>query len=410
MKLKINPTVKHRTMQDTAVLEIDARTSSGKLSAALADLEAIFVDRSEEINVLKLAIATSHHVLFEGAHGIAKSDVTREAFRRIRGDGLSVYDKIFSKGTNADDVFGPVSMKQYKEHENWKHNTAGSLPTAHFANMEELGRASDFLLPTMMTVLNERIFHNGKLIEKCPLITAVGTANSISDSEDLAAFHDRFLFRVKVNALGTEQKIGNMIERSLTPRPAVTNTVSLNEVRAINLAVNKIMPDSDTIELYTSLVKTFQREAKIPYISDRRLVQTFKIARAQALFCESEFVTPSHLDVVRYGVMQTGNDTHEQLFNGVLSRVIGDSQELKAENEEFRKIEKYFEKVKYGFSPTASTKEITDVKESCRKLTDALRGRTKGIKSPSNSKKMNEIVSQADELMVDITNILAKRK
>jgi MoxR-like ATPase len=51
------------------------------------------------------------------------------------------------------------------------------LPKAHFAYLDEIYRASDLLLPSMMGILNEREFHNGGVVQHCPLITAIGTTN-----------------------------------------------------------------------------------------------------------------------------------------------------------------------------------------------------------------------------------------
>ena len=104
------------------------------------------------------------------------------------------------------------------EQDIYRRQTAGYLPTCRIAFLDELFKANASILNTLLTLLNERQFDNGVLLpptttegrtatittttttrrEACPLITVIGTANELPDSEELAAVYDRFLFRKEV--------------------------------------------------------------------------------------------------------------------------------------------------------------------------------------------------------------------
>ncbi len=54
------------------------------------------------------------------------------------------------------------------------------------------------ILNTLLTVLNERLFDNGSVRVRVPLISLVGASNELPESEELDALYDRFLVRKQV--------------------------------------------------------------------------------------------------------------------------------------------------------------------------------------------------------------------
>jgi len=403
---KINPAaiarLKQRIMETTKLENVNLDAATQRLKDAMADLENVFVNRTEEIAALTLAIAARQHVLLEGKHGVAKSDLAREAFARITG--ASIYDKMFSKGTNHDDVFGPTLMEQYKKGI-WQHNTRGALPTAHFANLEELGRASDVLLPTMMTVLNERIFHNGNRVERCPLITAVATTNFMSDEAELAAFNDRWLCYMIVKPLETTQQKAEMIRRSISPRATPKATISLHEIEAINLAVSKVAPDDETVTLFAELAAAYQKAAQLTYVSDRRLVMSFKLARARAVLEGRDKVTPDDLEVTRYGLTVVGK-ADDTVFNSCLQRVVGDIAIVREETKNAKVFLRHAIRMTEQFDESMEIAEARKLHSECTKIIDSFRAYNKPIKSTENNTRFNEAINRLESLRDSLQAII----
>lgn len=339
MKLRPNIAAKTRININAELDAVDLPQAVANFRAALTELEAVFVSRTEEIQALMLAMACGQHVLFIGRHGVAKSDIARETFRRVTG--AQVYDKIFTPSTSPDDVFGPVIIESLKQGV-WEHNTKGSFATSHFANLEELGRASEVLLPSMMTVLNERLFHNGNRVEKCPLISAVATTNFLTVSESLAAFNDRWLIVRTVSELKTLRQQETMLMRSLGEREDPRSFVSLKEVLAIRRAVLSSRVSEETVPLYCSLVSHYKKSAKLDYVSDRRLVAALRLARARSVLnfdgsIPEPITTEADLEAVRYALGDSGL-LDESTFAQSMQQIIGQSTAMRKEQEETNRL------------------------------------------------------------------------
>ncbi len=80
--------------------------------------------------------------------------------------------------------------------------TAGYLPTAEVAFIDEIFKANSAILNALLTILNERLFDNGNQRLQAPLLCLVGASNELPESEELDALYDRFLVRRTVAQVG----------------------------------------------------------------------------------------------------------------------------------------------------------------------------------------------------------------
>src|SRR6185436_7639348 len=94
-----------------------------------------------------------------------------------------------------NELFGPIDLRRLREGV-VEVETAGMLPEAEIAFLDEVFLGSTAILNTLLGLLNERVFRRGHTVKACPLKVCVGASNAIPDDEALAAFADRFLVRV----------------------------------------------------------------------------------------------------------------------------------------------------------------------------------------------------------------------
>jgi hypothetical protein len=155
-----------------------------------------------------------------------KSELGRR-LASISGGG-AFFERLLTKYSNPEELFGPLSLTALEKDE-YIRKTAGYLPTASVAFLDEIFKANSAILNSLLTILNERRFDNGNERVAVPLLAVVAASNELPDSEELDALYDRFLFRRQVMPV-SDGAIAELL--TATPKQVI-RLMSLNDIKIL---------------------------------------------------------------------------------------------------------------------------------------------------------------------------------
>lgn len=150
------------------------------------------IGREEVITQAIYAILTGEHMMLLSRTGMAKSYLARHIFGIF--EGARVFSSQASKDQTPDNYFGPYNIEEFKKGF-IRHNIKGSIIEANLVFLDEFFDASDVVLRSLLSVLNERKFINGSEQVDAAVHTAIATANYLRMNEVTEAVLDRFTYK-----------------------------------------------------------------------------------------------------------------------------------------------------------------------------------------------------------------------
>lgn len=178
-------------MLDATAVAVDAR----QVGEAVAKARSGLVDREVLADVVVLCAVAGEHALVVGPPGTAKSEAIRRVARRL---GESYFEYLVGRFTEPNEIFGPIDLRALRDGV-VRVETAGMLPEAEIAFLDEVFLGSTAILNSLLGLLNERVYRRGSTVVHSPLRVCVGACNVLPEDPALSAFADRFLARVFVD-------------------------------------------------------------------------------------------------------------------------------------------------------------------------------------------------------------------
>jgi len=203
-------------------------TAQEKLKKIREELTQTFLERGDLIDGALSALLSSQHLLIIGPPGTAKSMLADEICRRI--EGANYFQWLLTRFTTPEEVFGAVSLKAL-EQDDYRRVTSHKLPESHIAFLDEIFKSNSSILNAILTLINERLFHNGKQIVPVPLLTLFGASNELPEDDELKALYDRFLLRFVVNYIAEDFRFLRMLESSLSTERTCIDLEELKEMQ-----------------------------------------------------------------------------------------------------------------------------------------------------------------------------------
>lgn len=386
-----------------------------KLQTFRSQLNAATLEREHVIDGLLACLLSKQNAFLLGVPGTGKSDLVRSICKGITSANYFGY--LLTPTTDPSEVFGPVAVTKLLNDE-YTRDTEGYLPSAHIAFLDELFRGSSAILNSLLTLLNERTFNNGKTVIETPIESIIAATNSWPEEESLQAFADRFLFRPTVNLLRKPVSKRKLDEWALglSERPQVSECLSLDELKQLQEYVAKVNVSEEFLTKYSSVWDLLANRNIT--VSDRRRVQILKFLKAWAVVQGDDELFAEHMhNSMVHIIYQTEDDqatirevleqeipTAEKIFSdakraaaGIMSEFTTYSHRYQGKglgdlNEFVSLLRKYY-------------KDMTTVKDKVSEILDSSRFRMPITTRSNGVKLVQALENNCDTLAKEISEI-----
>ncbi|KAB7684773.1 AAA family ATPase [Plesiomonas shigelloides] len=259
-----------------------------RLKTLQQELQTGLVGRSQSVKIALLALLAEENVLLVGPPGTAKSLLARKIAQSIQSSEekgtVPYFEYLLTKFSTPEEIFGPLSISELKK-DCFKRNTLGYLPSAQVGFLDEIFKASSSILNSLLTIMNEKLYHNGTTVVPTPLRSLIAASNELpSGQEELEALYDRFLLRQYVGYVADNDisKLINVIASSENAAVKPLSPYELAKIKQLSAHVKlpeQIMQVLKEIWLkHRDAFKEDRRES----LSDRRLVKVVNLLKVSA--------------------------------------------------------------------------------------------------------------------------------
>ncbi|MGL5369544.1 MAG: AAA family ATPase [Plesiomonas shigelloides] len=259
-----------------------------RLTTLQEELQTGLVGRTQAVKIALLALLAEENVLLVGPPGTAKSLLARKIAQSIQSsedkDTVPYFEYLLTKFSTPEEIFGPLSISELKK-DCFKRNTLGYLPSAQVGFLDEIFKASSSILNSLLTIMNEKLYHNGTTVVPTPLRSLIAASNELpSGQEELEALYDRFLLR---------QYVGYVADNDITQLINVIASSENGTVKPLSpYELAQIKEHSTHVKLPERIMQVLKeiwlkhrdafKEDRRESLSDRRLVKVINLLKVSA--------------------------------------------------------------------------------------------------------------------------------
>lgn len=323
-----------------------------KMNALIDEVCSELAEREELVHTIALALLTGKNLFVLGEPGQAKSQAI-DLFRS-HITGAKQFDILMSKGTDQEQLFGRLDlasiipghvsrsvlnrdpryaqmrnrlaelmdsaqddrgyaeiselhgrMNRYKAALALQHEgvpemvTANKIPESHICFLDEVFKANDGVLNSLLKALNERIYTNEGVSMSIPVISFFAASNEIPnfhnpEEKSLRALYDRFDFKVCTRYVEDKANRMKILQKKQKNMAAPMQAgILLEDLYAMQEEVRAVKIPGSINELADNILCELRRK-DIP-VSDRTYFGFSPVVQAEAWLAGRDTVQPQDM-------------------------------------------------------------------------------------------------------------------
>jgi len=280
------------------------------LEAIRMELRTQFLEREDVIDGILSVILCKQHALVLGPPGTAKSAITTAVANAITG--AKYFYWLLTKFSTPEEIFGPISLAGLQQ-DRVKRITDGKFPWAHVSFLDEVFKANSAILNSLLTAVNERVYHNDGTAQPIPLITVVGASNELPEGDELEALFDRFLVRYWISYLHEPAHVRAIM--TMTGEPTLGTSISLTDLELCSKEAMQVRVPNEVFDALLIIKARIEEQGF--RASDRRWRQIVKLLKAYAYVDGCDDVSEDHFEILADALWREPKDRPQ------LSSIIG---------------------------------------------------------------------------------------
>ena len=269
-----------------------------RMQSLINEMNKNIYEKDSEISLSLLAAIAGENIILLGPPGVAKSMVARRlksAFRNARS-----FEYLMSRFSTPDEIFGPVSISRLKNSDTYERSTDGYLPSSDVVFLDEIWKAGPAIQNSLLTVINEKLFRNGRNEIKLPLKLLVAASNELpARGEGLEALWDRFIIRIESCAIRNEDNFTLMMTGCDDNEDFTDETIKISneeyakwsdDIKLVEISNHAMDCIRDIRKALRTVEVDGAEERRDIYISDRRWKKIARLVRTSAFMHDRKSV------------------------------------------------------------------------------------------------------------------------
>lgn len=237
--------------------------------------------REKEISALLLSVLSGHNAVLIGKPGVAKSLVAHRVLSALPQPSFTLQ---LSAYTEIEELFGPLNLTQFREKDRRVRMTAGYLPSARYAFLDEIFKAQSSTLNSLLLLLNERTYIE-EGVPKLTELEAVIAASNERPDDDATALADRMCMYIDVPATpeGEVESLLRFVNDPSTPKGVLPEPLfEMKHIAKIKFQIESVVQEN--LSKIIGLIKAFN-ELLSKHIGSQALYNDAKLSDRAMVQC-----------------------------------------------------------------------------------------------------------------------------